>query len=197
LSQFAHATLVDRPARLGDALFQLYIVQPNSARDPAPPVRSFQNNLQLLDEQAYQLAVNNSPWLVTRWSMLRSEQRQIRMTYNYALTALLAGSSDQKNSSVCSFATMHAGDELFVAFHLPAEGTLPGSASLPSMAIMARLFITVPYDPWYGPFHLETNNNVNTPLMSLQTTDGQASMTLQVSKSQNMTSFASGRFVTY
>jgi hypothetical protein len=168
LSQFATATLVDQPARLGGSPFRLYIVTP--AATATSSRNMFTDNLQLLDTQAQHLNYNGSSWLVTRWSFLRSEQPSFRTTYSYALRLLLNGNSKQ---SLCTFTALRAGDQLLTAFNLPKNGSVP-----PSVTVTAQSFTTIPNNPFYGPLHMETDSNQNTASRVLQTIDGQDSITL-------------------
>lgn len=188
LSQFAVATLVEQPARLGDAPFKLYIVQPSTGQSQVSPGNAFRDHLQLLDMQAHLLAVNNANWLVTRWSLLHSEQRQLRTTYNYVMRASLNGNGEQRMQSQCIFTNIQAGDQLLVAFNLPPVNTLLVSVTNPSMTLTSYSFMTIPYNPWFGPFHLETNNNVNTPLIPLRTMGGMDSITLPISRGSGLSS---------
>jgi 4-amino-4-deoxy-L-arabinose transferase-like glycosyltransferase len=168
LSQFAAATLVDQPARLGGPPFRLYIVSP--AATPTSAQNMFTSNLQLQDTQARHLNYNGSSWLVTRWSLLRAEQPGFRTTYSYALSVLL---NDNSEKSLCTFTAIRAGDQLLVAFGLPGNGSVPASVT-----IKAQSFTTMPDNPFYGPFHMETDSDQSTPRRVLQTIDGKDSITL-------------------
>jgi hypothetical protein len=168
LSQFAAATLVDQPARLGGSPFRLYIVTP--AATPTSSQNMFTGNLQLLDTQARHLNYNGSSWLVTRWSLLHSEQPSFRTTYSYALRVLFNGNGEQ---SLCTFTAIRAGDQLLVAFGLPKNGSVPAS-----VMINAQSFMTIPNNPFYGPFHMETDSDQSMARRVLQTMDGKDSITL-------------------
>jgi hypothetical protein len=168
LSQFAAATLVDQPARLGGSPFRLYIVTP--AATPTSSQNMFTGNLQLQDTQARHLNYNGSSWLVTRWSLLRSEQPGFRTTYSYALRVLLNGNGEQR---LCTFTAIRAGDQLLVAFGLPKNGSVPASVT-----IKAQSFTTIPNNPYYGPFHMETDSDQSTARRMLQTMDGKDSVTI-------------------
>jgi 4-amino-4-deoxy-L-arabinose transferase-like glycosyltransferase len=168
LSQFAAATLVDQPARLGGSPFRLYIVAP--AATPTSSQNMFTGNLQLLATQARHLNYNGSSWLVTRWSLLHSEQPSFRTTYSYALRVLLNGNGEQ---SLCTFTAIRAGDQLLVAFGLPKNGSVPASVT-----INAQSFMTIPNNPFYGPFHMETDSDQSTARRVLQTMDGKVSIIL-------------------
>jgi len=62
---------------------------------------------------------------------------------------------------------------LLVAFDLPASGSVPASVT-----IEAQSFVTIPNNPVYGSLHAETNNSLNTARVTLQTTDGEDSITV-------------------
>jgi 4-amino-4-deoxy-L-arabinose transferase-like glycosyltransferase len=166
LSRFASATLVDSPPRLGGPPFRLYIVTPGLAQTSFQS--AFAGNLQLLQTQT--LSFNDTSWLVSRWSLLHPEQPGFRTTYNYTLTASLNGSSQQ---SKCTFTAIRSGDQLLAAFSLSN-----GNSTLTSAAVKAQFFTTVPNNPYYGPSHLETEDDQNTPAITLHTVDGSDSIRL-------------------
>jgi len=171
LSQFASATLVDQPVRPAGAPFRLYIVTSVPAQ-PSSQSR-FTGNLQLLGTQAQQMSFNNSPWMVTRWSFMHAEQPSFRTTYSYSMTALADSDSTRSSQSKCTFTAIRAGDQLLVAFGLPK-----GSSASTSVTIKAQSFTTIPDNPFYGPFHLETDGDQNIARMILQTSDGGDSITV-------------------
>jgi 4-amino-4-deoxy-L-arabinose transferase-like glycosyltransferase len=171
LGQFASATLIDHPPRLGGPPFRLYVFAPGT--EPSSPHDGFVQNLQLLDGRAQHLNLDNSPWLVTRWSFLRSEQPRFRTTYNYALSVLPNGNSEQSMQSLCTVTSMREGDQLLVAFDLLAGSVMPTP-----MSIKGQYFVTVPNDPVYGHIHAETNSSLNTGRVRLQTMEGGESITV-------------------
>src|SRR5260370_750654 len=123
LGMFAVCTLIDQPERLGGASFQLYVLQPMRGPKQASSNEAFANNLQLLDNRPRQLSFDNSTWLTTRWSFIRSALPQYRTTYTYTLQALLHGSGNKglNVSSQCVFTSMRTRDELLVSFQLPTS----------------------------------------------------------------------------
>ena len=170
LSQFASAALVDSPARLGGAPYRLYIVTPKVVRTSSSS--AFTGDLQLLDTQAQELNYNGSSWLVIRWSLLRSEQPGYRTTYSYAMMAIPGGIGQQSRSE-CTFTAIQAGDQLLVAFSLPR-----GRNATTPVIMKAQSFMTLPDNPYYGPFHLETDGDKNTTMLKLNTGDGSDAITL-------------------
>jgi hypothetical protein len=171
LSQFASTTLVDQPVRPAGAPFRLYIVTSTSAQPSSQ--NTFTGNLQLLGTQAQQMSFNNSPWLVTRWSFMHAEQPNFRTTYSYSMTALANSNSTRSSQSKCTFTAIRAGDQLLVAFGLPKD-----SSASASVTIKAQSFTTIPNNPFYGPFHLETDGDQNVGRVVLQTTNGGDSITI-------------------
>ena len=174
LSQFASATLVDQPVRPAGAPFRLYIVTSRPAQPSSQ--NTFTGNLQLLGTQAEQMSFNNSPWLVTSWSFMHAEQPSFRTTYSYSMTALGDSDSTRSSQSKCTFTATRAGDQLLVAFGLPK-----GSSASTSVTIKAHSFTTIPNNPFYGPFHLETDGDQNVGRVVLQTTNGRDSITIPTS----------------
>jgi hypothetical protein len=63
-----------------------------------------------------------------------------------------------------------------VAFGLPK-----GSSASTSVTIKAQSFTTIPNNPFYGPFHLETDGDQNVGRVVLQTTNGGDSITIPTS----------------
>jgi hypothetical protein len=171
LSQFASAALVDSPMRLGGAPYRLYIVTPTMVRSSSSS--AFTGDLQLFDTRVQGLNYSGSSWLVTRWSLLRPEQPSYRTTYSYAMTAMLGGAGQQSRRNVCTFTAIQAGDQLLVAFSLPRGSRIPIS-----VIIKAQSFMTLPDNPYYGPFHLETGGDRSTTAIRLHTVGGSDSITL-------------------
>jgi hypothetical protein len=170
LEQFASFKVIDKPARLGGSPFSLYLV--TSKISPVGHMQLpavFSRHLQLLDEHAQVLQRSDASWLVTRWSLLRSEQSAFRTTYNYDLRAYTSAGSMRE--SLCTFTSLHAGDQLLVAFARPA-----GNGTIPSVAVQATFFASVPYNPSYGPFHLETDKDQITSSVALFTPEGSKSI---------------------
>ncbi len=175
LAQFATTRLVEHPARLGGNPFSLYVV--NTL--PLPPSSStaqeaFTHQLQLLDAHLLLPHVQNMAWAVTRWSLLQPGIPALRTTYNYRFQA--TNSAGQTQTSVCTLTTVHAGDQLLVAF--PLTQAIP---ALPQLTLQAVFYSTLPANPTYGPFHLETDGERSTPWLGLQTNEGKASLLVQLS----------------
>lgn len=171
VGQFATATLVDQPARPGGAPFQLYIVTPSVAQRTTA-TGLFDNTLQLLHAQT--ATIQNSPWLVTRWNMLRSAAPAPRTNYNYILTVHPADGKAQ--SQLCSFTALQAGDQLLVAFALPTNSMPPDPVTLGVQSSTTR-----PYNPSLGPLHFETYIENETPPLTLHTLAGKDTITVPIS----------------
>ncbi len=168
LSQFATVNVIARPARLGGPPFLLYMVTPLSGQGTS---QAFINNLQFVDAQTYQSDTSAATMLATRWTLLRSAPAVSSDTYNYAFT-LNIGSGHQLQSG-CSLTALGKGDQLVTAFHLPKNGILASQVTLG-----AQYSTTHPYDPTYGPFHLEIDATQSSPATSLVTPDGRTSLTV-------------------
>jgi 4-amino-4-deoxy-L-arabinose transferase-like glycosyltransferase len=186
LKQFATTTLVDRPARLGGQPFQLYIVAPLTEPAPHPaPYPLFVHHLQLIDRKAHMVSFEKSSFLVSRWSIMRSEPPGYRTTYNYLLSASFKDAGNNGRGarisikSYCASTALRAGDQLIVAFSL---ANLPAISSPPaSLTVNGWYFTTVPFNLSYGPFHLETIWDQRGAMTPLQTADGLSSIKLSVS----------------
>jgi 4-amino-4-deoxy-L-arabinose transferase-like glycosyltransferase len=175
LSQFAQATLVDKPARLGGNPFSLYIVNPPAVQ-PGSAQHAFAHHLQFIGTNASVVTSQNASWLVTRWSLLQAEPAALRTTYSYQFKVTTA--PNQNTTSVCTLTTMRPGDLLLAAF--PGDAS---TASASSLTMQAVFYVTTPYNPTYGPFHLETDSEQSTPWVSLLTASGNQSMTVPIAQS--------------
>jgi len=176
LTHFATVTLVDQPPLLGTAPFQLYIVTPGSPNmrsvQPNAARNGFVNHLQLLAPQAQQLSLGTSPFLVTRWTLLRNEQPRLRTAYTYTMRA----KSDLPNAgsirSDCTLTSIQHGDQLITTFRLPQGSPLPSSFRITSQFLMAS-----PYTISLGPLHFETANTQGAPV-ALRTVHGRGAVTI-------------------
>jgi hypothetical protein len=172
MKQATSARLVDQPERPGGPPFHLYLVQPAAASSGGA---SFLNNL-ALDASQVQAGVGGAPaQLVTRWTVLRSALPADGTTYSYTLHA----SYQENNASpedTCTLSSLQPGEQILAAFNMPA-GVETFAAVSP--ALTATTWTTAPYDPSYGPFHLETFVQRSTPETPLQTSTGGDSILLQ------------------
>lgn len=177
LHQYASATLIDQPERLGSVPFQLYIVNSLAEFAQVASSSTFVQNLQLLDPQAHHLHFDNTSWVVTHWGLLRTAGPTFDTTYSYFLTALSGGHSRQ---SFLNFSSLRAGDQLFVAFDLSGVGsTHHGTPSMP-LTITGTFHTVIPHILSYGPLQLETFVMHRTPTIALQTLDGKKSILLSL-----------------
>ncbi|HVB23994.1 MAG TPA: glycosyltransferase family 39 protein [Ktedonobacteraceae bacterium] len=168
LSQFASANLIARPARPGGPPFLLYMVTPLSGQGTT---HVFSNNLQFVDARTYQASASASTVLATRWSLLRSAPAISSETYNYAFTLNMG--SGHVLLSGCSLTALGNGDQLVAAFRLPKN-----SIVAPQVTVQAQYSTTHPYDPTYGPFHLEIDATQSSPPTSLLVPDGSTNLTV-------------------
>jgi hypothetical protein len=67
------------------------------------------------------------------------------------------------------------GDQVLAALSLPQGSVTPVSATL-----SVQSFTTTPYNPYFGPLHLETYINHSSPNTTLQTPDGKESISVPV-----------------
>lgn len=170
LAQFARATLVDHPVRLGNPPFSLYIVNPPTVQS-GKTSDAFAQHLQL-SSIARPFIFQKTPWVATQWSMLQAQPFAFRTTYTYQLKAT-AGQQPTQISS-CTLTTMRAGDQLLAAFPLAQIGVAL------SLNMQAIFYTTTPYNPMYGPFHLETDSAQSTPWVPLRTITGSDSLTVPI-----------------
>ncbi len=170
VNRFASATLVDTPSRLGGTPFHLYIVSslPEQATPQAP---SFGNDLQLAEPSAQQLEVAQKSWLVTRWNFLQSQPTHLRTNYGYIMVGTNTNNTAQQAMNSCVFNTIHAGDQLLVAFPQPKSST-----PMTSISIEAKSFMQLPFNPTYGIFHMETDTMLSTPWVGLHTANGDSAI---------------------
>src|SRR3989440_2728162 len=160
LTHFATVALVDQPPLLGTSPFQLYIVTPSvhSGRSEGggqstSGQNGFVNHLQLFAPRAQQVSLSTSPFLVTRWTLLRNEQPRLRTAYTYVMRARPDLPNAGSIRSDCTLTSIRAGDQLITAFRLPQGSPLPSSFGITSQFLM-----TSPYTIALGPLHFETAN---------------------------------------
>jgi len=166
LSQFATAKLVDQPGRLGGPPFRLYIVTTPTTSSSSQVV--FGHDLALAGAQAQHL-YTDAPLQVTRWHFLRSLQPGLNTTYNYIVTASSHSNGETNKQAVtCTFTAIRAGDQLLVASR--ATGS--------TLTLGVNFYVTRPYNPSYGPLHLETAAGKSTTLTSLHTPTGTTTVTI-------------------
>ena len=122
------------------------------------------------------LTVQNAPWLVTRWDILRSAPSALRTSYNYTMTINPNGDITQSQSQQCSTTALQAGEQLLATFPLSTKGLAPTS-----VAVSVQSSMTQPYNPTYGPFHFETYIQNETPLRTLHAANGADSITVPIS----------------
>lgn len=172
LHQYASAQLIDRPTRLGAPPFQLYIVSSSLAPRTVAASSTFSGALQLLNLQRYQSNRDKSPWLVTRWELLRSLPPGSRITYNYAMMALPDNGMLVTQRSLCTFTSTRAGDQLYVAFELSNP-----PAPFTRVTLKGQIYTTTPFHPSLGALHFQTDLTTDSQHIVLRTTNGQDSIT--------------------
>jgi 4-amino-4-deoxy-L-arabinose transferase-like glycosyltransferase len=171
LREYATATLVDQPARLGAPPFQLYIVASRRATEQPSTSETFIGNLKLINAQRQHLNLADPIWLVSRWNLLRSAHSSASTSYNYAMTAF-TNTNNYPRRSLCTFTAMRPGDQLFVAF------ALPGNLSMPALVTIQGQFYTItPYNPSFGPLRLETDQTQDSLIILLRTMQGKNRIT--------------------
>ena len=171
LREYATATLVDQPARLGAPPFQLYIVASRRTTEQTSKSETFIGNLQFINLQRQHLNLADPLWLVSRWNLLRSAHPHNRTTYNYAMTAF-TNTNNYPRHSLCTFTAIRPGDQLCVAFALPHDPPKPALVT-----IEGQFYTITPYNPAFGPLHLETNQTQDSPKTLLRTKQGENRIT--------------------
>lgn len=103
LHQFASATLVAQPQRLGGRPFKIYLVTPNNTSGA------------LLDQNLYSLNGNQE---TRRWSIQREAPIAPRTFYNYQLS-LIPAKGARPITTTCATTALHKNDQLLATFQLP------------------------------------------------------------------------------
>jgi 4-amino-4-deoxy-L-arabinose transferase-like glycosyltransferase len=182
LAQFAEARLVSLPAHLGGPPFRLYIVQSSSSQETAST--TFPGDFQLLATR--RITFKNTPWLVTHWKILHSVQPAFRTSYNYVLTDLSNPDHNARdliygNKRLCTFTSMHAGDQMLIGFPLVGK-----EATLPAIDVQIQSYTLTPFivaprvlQPLRLAFETDFYNTVSQHV--LYTTNGQDHLYLPVS----------------
>lgn len=138
LPDFATASLVATPARLGGPPFHIYILssvsQPLTVQDTLSP------DLQLLSTQSF--SFEHAPLLLTRWRFLLSHPSADDTFYSYTMTSMsniASAASLRQNSGMhsirhakiktrtvkCALTSVQAGDQLLVSLQSPAGQQAP------------------------------------------------------------------------
>jgi len=117
LHQFASATLVAQPQRLGGSPFKLYIVTPKIPGAMAASPKNVTDHLQLLDQDIYPVAGQNGNREVTRWSIQREAPVAPRTLYNYQLS-ITPTRGAKPVTMTCATTALHKNDQLLAAFQL-------------------------------------------------------------------------------
>ena len=172
LHEYATATLVDETARLGAPPFQLYIAASRRVTGQLSKSETFIDNLQFINLQRQHLNLADPIWLVSRWNLLRSAHPHTRATYNYAMTAF-TNTNNYPRHSLCTFTAIRPGDQLCVAFALPHDPPKPALVT-----IEGQFYTITPYNPAFGPLHLETDQTQDSPKTLLRTMHGEDRITI-------------------
>jgi hypothetical protein len=184
LSHFATATLVDEPPVLGSTPFKLYILTPRPFTQPAPTSAGFAGQLELIDSQALhhppearqQPGTGFPPMLISRWTLLHSEEPVSRTTYNYTMSetpVILSVAKDQQ--STCLLTSIRAGDQLVVTFPISQN-----DIAAHSFNITSQFLVQSPYIISLGVLHFETYKLQGKPV-TLRGMDGSDRVTIQAS----------------
>ena len=171
LQQFAQATLVGQPKRLGGPPFQLYIV--SAVAQSMPGQEAFRGHLQVLDPEVRTLVSSDSSWFVTHWELQHAVPPAFRVTYGYNFTAQTT--DGYSGTSECSFSTMRVNDQLVAAFSQDDTG-ISGVVS-----ISAQFGSVGPRELVYGPLRFETDLFAAVVGVELVSVGGGKSVTLIVS----------------
>src|SRR5437588_4135671 len=171
LHEYATATLVDETARLGAPPFQLYIAASRRVTGQLSKSETFIDNLQFINLQRQHLNLADPVWLVSRWNLLSSAHPHTRTTYNYAMTAF-TNTNTYPRHSLCTFTSIRPGDQLFVSFSLPSAPPKPVPAT-----IHGQFYTITPYNPSFGPLHLETDQAQDSPKTLLRPIQGEDRIT--------------------
>jgi hypothetical protein len=166
LHQFASATLVDQPKRLGGNPFKLYIVMPKAPVASTLPADNFTDQLQLLEQNIHLLAGKTGHLEVTRWSIQRDTTMAPRTLYNYRLN-ITPGGGTPPVTTTCGATALHKNDQLLVTFQMPARGTLASQ-----QAVSGVVFDSVPDIYHIGSIQVTTFDTKTISLGSLKTSKG-------------------------
>lgn len=158
LHQFATATLVAQPQRLGGQPFKLYIVTPGATGVATISASNGTDTLPQLEPNAHLMTGPAGSMEVTRWRIQREAPVAPRTLYNYQFK-LTPGVGVKPATTTCAMTTLHKNDQLLAAFQVPGNDTITLQPSISGVA-----FDTVPDTHHFGPirftsFHTTTVNN--------------------------------------
>jgi hypothetical protein len=166
LHQFASATLVAQPQRLGGKPFKLYFVTPRAPDAKPAPGGNFTDRLQLLAQNIYPMAGQTEHMEVTRWSIQRETPAVPRMLYNYQFSIIPAPGAVSV-ATTCVATSLHRNDQLLAAFPIPGNETLSMQQSVSAVASDIE-----PDTHRFGSMQVTTFNTKTVNAQSLKTSSG-------------------------
>jgi len=171
VQHFTSATLIDKPARPGGAPFRLYIVSSPNIQPIAQA--KLGKDIQLLNTPAQTVTFKNAPFVITRWSLLRSAEPGYRKVYGYNFTQ--TSNAQQNNTSQCYFTAMRAGDQILVPF-----AQTHAQSAFTTANIGAASYEVDPYYLHLGPLIFETYRDGMSPTQMLTTSIRNNTITVSI-----------------
>lgn len=163
LHQFASATLIAQPQRLGGRPFKLYLVTPKTpAAMTTPPPKNVTNHLQLLDQNLHPITGQNGTMEIMRWSIQRAAPVVPRTLYNYQLS-ITPTKGAKPATTICAATALHKNDQLLAAFQLPKNEQILTQQSIDEVA-----YDRVPDVYRFGPIQVTTFNTQTINVRTLQ-----------------------------
>jgi hypothetical protein len=178
LHQFATATLVAQPQRLGGKPFKLYIVTTRSLGATPAPSENFTDRLQLLAQNISPMAGQTEHMEVTRWSIQREAPAAPRTLYNYHLGVTPAPGAASV-ATTCVTTLLHQNDQLLAAFSVPGNVTLSTQ-----QAVSVAAADVEPDTHRFGPVQVTTFNTKTVNAQFLKTSSGSEKLWLTLNPAQ-------------
>lgn len=148
IHQYATATLVAQPSRIGGAPFNLYVLSPKPVA--AQPRQVFSSDLQLLDSQAKSL--HNMPGVrVMSWQLTRATAPAWRTTYHYYFDVRNPTQDIAPREFSCSMTSIQPQEQLLIPF--PVNALQAGAGRI---EFVSDFKIWKPVVVHSGPFWFQT-----------------------------------------
>ncbi|HEY4033211.1 MAG TPA: glycosyltransferase family 39 protein [Ktedonobacteraceae bacterium] len=183
VTQFATATLIDKPKRPGGAPFWLYIVTPKPVQAVPHAQLSTNNGYDLqFDASSQHFSFNHIPWIVTRWSLLHSVPPSDDTTYTYRITMthFLNRSHYASTTNQCTFTAIRAGDQVLIPFNQNSLFTANQKSTSSTVTVNGQFYEVNPLYVQFASFRFLSFATIATQKETLYTPEHKVYLTTRV-----------------
>ncbi|HEY4034342.1 MAG TPA: glycosyltransferase family 39 protein [Ktedonobacteraceae bacterium] len=144
--------MVGKPIASGGSPFGLYIVTPKPEQAIPSTQKLSINHGNDLERGISGQYLNDTDWLVTRWSLTHSASPDYRTTYTYTMRQVSPLPSSGYTMTQCRFTAMRAGDQVLIPFVQDNPSQDKHRATMPKISVEALFSETKPIYLHDGPF---------------------------------------------